>query len=106
MTSRVEADPRQWRTFWSTITADGTRYRHQVKMARKDRGGNWMVQTEVWDDSPMPYYTAPIRVPDSHGKHMFNIMRLAWSNVDEEGREMYPPDYPNGFKNLGERDAE
>lgn len=107
MASRIEADPRQWRTIWSAIAKDGTRYRHQVKQVRKDRGGKWWVQTEVWGPKDlMPYYTAPIIIPESHGKHMFAVMRPAWSNVDEEGREMYPPDYPNGFKDLGERDAE
>ena len=98
MASRRDADPRDWKNFWSTIEKDGTRYRHQVRQAKTDK--TWMVRTEVWQDGDRePFYTASIPVPDEHGRAMFES-RKTWSNVDEEGRPMYPPEYAGGFKDL------
>lgn len=99
MASRTGADPRSWKTFWSTIDKQGNRYRHQVRQHRTDVN-IWWVRTEVLEsDSVVPYFTANILVPPEHGKNMFN-MRQTWSNVDEEGRPMYPPEYEGGFKGL------
>lgn len=99
MASRIGADPRSWKTFWSTIDKQGNRYRHQVRQHRTDVNV-WWVRTEVLEeDSINPYFTCVIEVPPEHGKKMFN-MRMSWSNVDEEGRPMYPPEYEGGFKGL------
>lgn len=106
MASWTENNFRQWSTFWSTITPDGTRYRHQVRRTRNEDGGNWLVRTEVWPDGKARHYTASVGIPESQGRHFFYVLRKQWSNVDEEGREMYPPEYQSGFLNLGERNAE
>lgn len=89
---------RMWTTFWSTITPDGTRYRHQVR--QKHESKQWHVRTQILGaDDRVPYYTVPVPVPPGHGMSMFK-RRASWTNVDEEGRPMYPPEYPHGFLNL------
>ena len=91
MASRLAADPRKWTNFWSTIAADGTRYRHQVKLHRRLQV--WEVRTEVWPDGlDQPYYTRDVRVPEDHGKHLFEL-RKTWTNVDPEDGPMYRPGY-------------
>jgi hypothetical protein len=99
MASRLAADPRRWTNFWSTIAADGTRYRHQVKLHRRLQV--WEVRTEVWpDDQDQPYYTRDVQVPEDHGKHLFEL-RKTWTNVDPEDGPMYPPGYEvTGFLRL------
>lgn len=99
MASRTGADPRSWKTFWSTIDKQGNRYRHQVRQDRDDNT-KWMVRTEVWlDGDRAPHFSASVSVPAEHGKIMFD-MRQTWSNVDEAGRPMYPPEYKAGFVGL------
>lgn len=100
MASRTEADPRKFTNFWSCITKDGTRYRHQVKQDR--RSLKWVVRTEVWEvGDNWPYHTVSTEVPERHGLVFFQ-MRQTWSNVDEEGRPNMPPGYENGFTKLEE----
>jgi hypothetical protein len=118
MADHSATEKRHWNNFWSTITKDGTRYRHQVQAKQvqdykgKYQAGRpvrleWMVRTEVWPDGDIrPHYTVSIPIPTSHGRYIFDVLRAAWSNVDEKGRDMYPPEYKNGFVNLGERNAE
>jgi hypothetical protein len=99
MASRIETDFRRWRTFWSTIQ-DGVRYRHQVRM--NPTTALWIVRTEVLDLNDhriSPYHTAYTIVPTKHGKTMFQMCR-AWSNMDENDRPMYPPQYQAGFRDL------
>lgn len=100
MVSKMLHDPRQWRSFWSTIVR-GTRYRHQVRLCRVT--GRWLVRTEVWEeDDAEPYYTASQEVPAKHGDHMFRTMHRLWSNIDPVDGPMYPPEYSMGFSDLEE----
>lgn len=102
MSSRRDADPRDWKTFWSSVAKDGTRYRHQVRL---HRNGNWAVRTEVVEsDTVVPYYTVEIPVPPGHGKEMFN-RRHSWTNIDEDTQPMYPSPWEHGFINLEDSNA-
>jgi len=94
MASRVEADPRRWTTFWSTIDKNNCRYRHQVKQLRAS--GKWYVRTEVWEDGMQPYCTKELEISKENAAVM-RQMRFSWSNVDEEGRPLYPPEFSSGF---------
>ena len=105
MASRMDSNNRQWTVFWSCIDKDGNRYRHQVRKTRPEEGNRWLTRTQVWPNGEQIHYTVSVELPKSHGEYLWTLVK-AWSNVDEEGREMYPPEYQSGFKNLGERNAE
>lgn len=102
MASRVESDPRRWSTFWSTINGKD-RWRHQVRITqqRKDRTGSeakppqWMVRTEVYIGIQPIYHTVNTVVPDEVGLYLRSLAQT-WSNIDEEGRPMFPPEFPGG----------
>lgn len=99
MASRSACTPWSWKNFHSHIAKDGTRYRYQVRQNRKTKA--WSVQCEVWPDGERHYYTAPIPVPDRHGK-VFWEMQKTWSNVDEDKNPPLPAGYESGFKGLTE----
>jgi len=92
--SKTAHDPRQWTTFWSTIDSQGCRYRHQVKMLRTTR--EWFTRTEIWEEGMPLYYSRSRSVSDETAVRM-RSMRFSWSNVDEEGRPLYPPEFSGGF---------
>lgn len=99
MASRSACTPWSWKNFHSYITADGTRYRHQVRQNRHTK--TWSVQTEVWPEGERHYYTTPITVPDRHGKVFWELQKV-WSNVDEHLNPSLPAGYEAGFKGLPE----
>lgn len=99
MASRTQCDPRTWKNFHSYITADGTRYRHQVKQHKISK--TWWVRTEVWPEGEKAYFSADFQVPDRHGLEFFK-MNQVWSNVDEEKNPQFPAGYEGGFKGLPE----
>jgi hypothetical protein len=105
MASRSDSNFRIWSTFWSSIAEDGTRYRHQVRRTHEDEGRIWLTRTEVWPDGGKIHYTVSVEVPESQGKYFFYKLRPQWTNVNEEGRDMYPPEYQSGFINLEARDV-
>lgn len=105
MASWTANNNRQWTAFWSCIDKDGNRYRHQVRKTRPEDGARWLVRTQVWPNGESIYHTVSVELPRSHGEYLWTMTKI-WTNVDEEGREMYPPEYQSGFKNLGERNAE
>lgn len=94
MASRVECDPRRWNTFWSTIDKNNTRYRHQVRQHKYTKV--WMIRTEIWEGMETPYYSASIDVSKETGDRLWQ-MRFGWSNIDEHGRPLYPPEFAGGF---------
>jgi len=98
MASRMESDPRHWATYWSTIKGKNDRYRHEIMLDRKHK--QWLVRTQVWIGFQPIYYTNVTKVPADVGEYCFYHLRMQWTNIDEEGRPLHPPEFPGGFPEM------
>lgn len=84
---------RIWHTFWGHEDRRGVRYRHQVRCHEK--GGGWMVRTEVLEEWP-PYFNATQFVPEEVGKRLWELKTM-YDNTCHATNPMYPPEFAGGF---------
>lgn len=91
-------DPGAYQPFWST-EIDDVRIVHSVKKRAGGGVRKWFVQTRYHRPGLRTEYSRSIRITEEAARVLWSLATV-WTNIDEVGRPLYPPEFPGGFDDV------